>query len=997
MNRGVRTRIVSQEPIIGNEREVEIEDLLLDIPLEEVIVGVCIEEKDRHATNVCSLGRNFRTDCKKQFPNINCICCYISSDIEQEHLLNNITSLSPTTAPSHRSSYKFTEQFLSGSVHPSAGKIVRDSSDMPSGRNTPTHQPSNSPTFEQTQQQFVGQIPNLEIISRVPTDFVSLFPSSEPTVKPSRKQLTTVPSIRPSSSPLFKAASIITDTTTPIASPSLAPLFRSSSPSRAPSGLPTLIPSLGSSITTTPPPTSLFIMSSAPTIIPTNIYSSVPSIIVPTSKSSLTPSQVPTNSQIHNSSIVPSSKTSNGSTNNLTTIPSPELSLAPTVKLTPYKSSMPSLCRTHLPTTIRTLDQLPDPSLIPLEIPTEFSSTMTITSSEPSVKLSQDPTDNLTLNPSALSTSPPSLEASSKPSLPPTSISTYIPSNGPSQTNEDLSSHIPSFTSSLSPSRLSTDLPSLIPSSMPHFQLSQNPTVAKTINSSIQPLFSDSQTPSINKSVIPTLAPTSKHFSPGNFLAPSQLPIQVSSLEPTEFSSMMTITSSEPSVKLSQDPTDNLTLNPSALSTSPPSLEASSKPSLPPTSISTYIPSNGPSQTNEDLSSHIPSFTSSLSPSRLSTDLPSLIPSSLPHFQPSQNPTVAKTINSSIQPLFNDSQTPSSHVPLLASSVQSQTPTAFSSYTLSSLPSLKSSRASDEFSTFVQSSGLSTVPTLSPSSEDSLTLFTQTHLPSLRSSFPTNTPQEDLSAFPTSRWLKLFPSSIPISPPSSSIDKSFHPSFLPVVLSTKPSEPRNLIFPTTYSVANATFVFVGNFTYLLPEKDISTFEDITAELLRSEKDYILGVSMFSQDISLKSSKSRHYRLKSLSPQDDAGNWTASLFIKSSRALTDDDLYSLSVLLTTNTILYTDRLTNVLPNFFNQIANSSESFTFNFLSISSNIPTKAPSTRPSPSFSSSRVSNMPTTLSSMITQGSLAAMSAAVRFTYNFEPNYDISHFKMTLL
>ena len=834
MNRGVRTRIVSQEPIIGNEREVDIEDLLLDIPLEEVIVGVCIEEKDRHATNVCSLGRNFRTDCKKQFPNVNCICCYISSDIEQEHLLNNITSLSPTTTPSHRSSYKFTEQFLSGSVHPSAGKIVRDSSDMPSGRNTPTHQPSNSPTFEQTQQQFVGQIPNLEIISRVPTDFVSLFPSSEPTVKPSRKQLTTVPSIRPSSSPLFKAASIITDTTTPIASPSLAPLFRSSSPSRAPSGLPTLIPSLGSSITTTPPPTSLFIMSSAPTIIPTNIYSSVPSIIVPTSKSSLTPSQVPTNSQIHNSSIVPSSKTSNGSTNNLTTIPSPELSLAPTVKLTPYKSSMPSLYRTHLPTTIRTLDQLPDPSLIPLEIPTEFSSTMTITSSEPSVKLSQDPTDNLTLNPSALSTSPPSLEASSKPSLPPTSISTYIPSNGPSQTNEDLSSHIPSFTSSLSPSRLSTDLPSLIPSSMPHFQLSQNPTVAKSINSSIQPLFSDSQTPS-------------------------------------------------------------------------------------------------------------------------------------------------------------------SHVPLLASSVQSQTPTAFSSYTLSSLPSLKSSRASDEFSTFVQSSGLSTVPTLSPSSEDSLTLFTQTHLPSLRSSFPTNTPQEDLSAFPTSRWLNLFPSSIPISPPSSSIDKSFHPSFLPVVLSTKPSEPRNLIFPTTYSVANATFVFVGNFTYLLPEKDISTFEDITAELLRSEKDYILGVSMFSQDISLKSSKSRHYRLKSLSPQDDAGNWTASLFIKSSRALTDDDLYSLSVLLTTNTILYTDRLTNVLPNFFNQIANSSESFTFNFLSISSNIPTKAPSTRPSPSFSSSRVSNMPTTLSSMITQGSLAAMSAAVRFTYNFEPNYDISHFKITLL
>jgi len=454
----------------------------------------------------------------------------------------------------------------------------------------------------------------------------------------------------------------------------------------------------------------------------------------------------------------------------------------------------------------------------------------------------------------------------------------------------------------LTPSQTSTDHPSLVSSSLPHFQLSQIPTVATTNDSSIESSLNYSQTPSINKSVVATHAPTSKHFPSENSSVPSQLPIEVSSLEPSS--------------KLSTSPTITL------------SVDAPLTNSL------------------------IPSRTAKMAPQSDSSPLRSLEPSVLDAFLavPSSEPT------------FKSSQ-----VPLLASSVQTKTPTAFSS------PALSSSQY------------LTITPTLSPSSGDSLTSFTQTHPPSLwsLSSSPTNAPQEDLSAFPSSRWLKLSPSLIPISPPATTNDISFRPSFFTVVLSTKPSEPRNIIFPTTYFGINATFVFVGNFTYLLPEKDIATFEDITAESLSLENDDILEVSMFSQDISLKSSKSRHHRLRSLSPQDDAGNWTASLFIKSSRVLANDDLHFLSVFLTTNAVLYTDRLTNILPKFFNQIANSSESFTFNFLSISSNLPTKAPSIRPSPSFSSSRVSNMPTALSSMITQGGLAALSAAVSFTYTF--------------
>eukprot|EP01036_Dinobryon_divergens_P027094 gene27095-35809_t len=684
-----------------------------------------------------------------------------------------------------------------------------------------------------------------------PSLVASDYPSSPPRLVVSSALPTEVPTIIPSSA--SSQTPIVESSTMPTVYPSSSLQSQPAATTSAPSSQ---MPSTGQTVHPTVTPTCLptLILIMDPSRVPTG-YPSVPLTMTPTSGSpscspsltlTLSPHELPTPLVSTVSTTSPTILTSSPTTDSITDPPSNALSDIPLHRPTWLPSYSPTVSPTEQPSHTPSVEPSQSPSIQPTILAPSHSPTAL-----PSEMPSQKPTTSTvspTVSPSEQPSHTPSVEPSQSPSVQPTILA---PSHSPTALPSEMPSQKPT-TSTVSPTVSATEQPSHTPSVEPSQSPSVQPTilapshsptkpttviVSPTVSPTEQPSHSlivePSQSPSVQPTILapshsPTFSPTSHSLTDYPTMLPSEMPSQ----KPTTVTVSPTVSPTEqPShsltVEPSQSPCSTLSIQPTILapSQSPISLLTSSPSShsLTDTPIErpSYTPSEAPFQILPTVSPFL--LTSSSNPvfpsihpsgdmSRFPTEVPSQIvstcspisTSSIPPWNPpSQSSTVFPTTNKvTISPTMSPSSPPSastfppSFVPSsnkpIATTCPSVKPTATTTYSSSSVPSLSNSLTPSHLL-----HQISFPPSLRPS---------QTTEPLSPSLNPTDNPIIGTSSEPSihsapSLIPSTGPSISPVSPtptlyPSFSTKPSVSPVVLPSLTSTAVPSLRPTNLPT---------------------------------------------------------------------------------------------------------------------------------------------------------------------------------------------------------
>eukprot|EP01038_Epipyxis_sp_PR26KG_P005612 gene5612-7752_t len=638
----------------------------------------------------------------------------------------------------------------------------------------------------------------------------SIAPSSFPTKKPS-----IMPSPFASSNPTKVPSQ------NPTPNPSIIP---SVIPTSIPSTEPSALPSLNPTVNPTPFP------SGDPTSTPTNN---------PTERPSSLPTPTPSNDPTPSPSCIPSSTPTADPSERPSFVPTATPSNHPTSSPSHIPSSSPTSNPTRIPSSLPTINPSQIPSFIPTAIPSNdpTESPSHIPSSIPTEKPTETPSSPPTSFPTSRPTSIPSLPLpSSSPTVSKPSLSPSIhPSKHPTNTQIQVTFNLSQLISGVSMQQIISNS-TIIYEAMRYalvrdadssisINILEYSESATTHKPSEYPSSQPSKTPialtlqpTEFPSCLPTAPQTTQTAVPSRNPISSQSPSIFPSSVLTNFPSIMSTTSLNPSSIPTKSPTlipssipsTNPINNPATSPTSSPSLISSSVPSCDPTCNPTARPTLSPSLVLSSVPSSNPTNNPAAFPTASPSNVPSLVPRSKPSFNPATRPTSFPSLVSSSDPTLNPTIPPTSYPSLILTFTPSSIPAS------SPINNPTAGPTSFPFIVFsyIPSSDPTQNPTTRPTSNPSIVpscvpSCDPTQNPTARpTSLPSVVPATDPSPNPTS-YLSAIPTSSPSIVPSCvpSCDPTHNPTIPPTSSSSflSSSNPTNNPTSTSYPSLILTF------------------------------------------------------------------------------------------------------------------------------------------------------------------------------------------------